>query len=261
VPKLTVVFPAHNEQDRIGPTLTAYRRVCTDPTTEFLVALDACTDATEAVVADHAAQDPRVRIQHFPKLGKGGVLMETFRRADTDLIAFADADGATPPGELLRLVDEVENRELDLAIASRWHPAAIVPHARSRPLARRIASAGFALAVRRVFRLSYRDTQCGAKVIRGAAAQRLMPLMSSRDFLFDVDLLVTARALGMRVAEVPTIWVDQAGSKLQARRDAQRMAASLLRLWLHHRVLPVSEPPQNPAAGPGETAKDARRAA
>ena len=28
---------------------------------------------------------------------KGGVIMETFRRSDADLLAFVDADGATPP--------------------------------------------------------------------------------------------------------------------------------------------------------------------
>lgn len=242
MPQLTVVFPSHNEQDRIGPTLTAYREVCTEPDTEFLVALDDCTDATEEVVADHAAHDPRVRMARFPKLGKGGVLMEAFRGVDAGFIAFVDADGATPPAELLRLVAAVQSSGSDAAIASRWHPAAVVPQARARPLGRRVASAGFALAVRRVFGLSYRDTQCGAKVLRRNAAQRLIPLMSSRDLLFDVDLLVTARALGMRVEEVPTIWVDQAGSKLDARRDAQRMAASLLRLWLHHRLMPVQQP-------------------
>lgn len=247
MPTLTIVFPAHNEQDRIGPTLTAYRRVCSDPRTEFLVALDACTDATEAVVAEHASQDPRVQTQRFPKLGKGGVLMEAFRRADADLIAFADADGATPPGELLRLVDAVEDQNLDAAIACRWHPAAVVPQARARSLGRRVASAGFAMTVRRVFGLSYRDTQCGAKVVRREAAQRLVPVMSSRDFLFDVDLLLAARSLGMRVEEIPTIWIDRAGSKLDARRDAQRMAASVLRLWLHHRVLPVDPPDASPS--------------
>jgi hypothetical protein len=78
--------------------------------------------------------------------------------------------------------------------------------------------------------------------VRRKAARRLVPVMSSRDFLFDVDLLLTARSLGMRVEEIPTIWIDRAGSKLDARRDTQRMAASLLRLWLHHRVLPVDPP-------------------
>ena len=54
-------------------------------------------------------------------------------------------------------------------------------------------------------------------MIHRRVVERVVPLMSSRDFLFDVDLLVVARRLGFDVVEVPTVWLDQAGSKLRAR--------------------------------------------
>jgi hypothetical protein len=100
-------------------------------------------------------------------------------------------------------------------------------------------SAGFAFGVRRLFRLPIADTQCGAKALRRDVVERCIPFVSSRDFLFDVDLLLVARQLGYRVAEVPTVWVDQSGSRLRGGRESLRMAASALRLWLHHRLLPV----------------------
>jgi len=107
---------------------------------------------------------------------------------------------------------------------------------------------GFATAASEALDLPVYDTQCGAKVLHQAAVRRITPLLSSRDFLFDVDLLLAAHDLGLTVAEVPTVWVDQAGSKVDALRDARRMAASALRLWFHHRVLPV-EPTPAPATG------------
>jgi hypothetical protein len=64
-------------------------------------------------------------------------------------------------------------------------------------------------------------------------------LLSSRDFLFDVDLLLTADRLGYHVVEVPTVWLDQEGSHMRASADARQMAISSLRLWFHHRVMPV----------------------
>ena len=106
-----------------------------------------------------------------------------------------------------------------------------------------------------MFDVPFADTQCGAKVMTGALARRAVPLLSSRDFLFDVDLLLTARSLGYVVDEVPTVWVDQAGSKLDALRDARRMAASAVRLWLHHRVIPVDHDPMDPAARNGDGAE------
>jgi glycosyltransferase involved in cell wall biosynthesis len=259
--RIAIVFPAHNEESRIGPTLDAYSSVCTDPQTEFIVALDDCTDDTEHVVRSHALRDPRVQVRRYPKLGKGGVIMETFRSTDTDLVAFVDADCATPPAELLRLVDEVVDGDLDGAIASRWHPAAVVPQHRERALGRRLASAGFARGVRRMFGLPYLDTQCGAKVFRRDAMNQALPLLSSRDFLFDVDLLLTMQGLGMRLREVPTIWLDQADSRLQAGRHSRQMAVSMLRLWLHHRVMPVQARPRSaspayPAEPPAAPAGD-----
>lgn len=233
--RLDIVIPAHNEEQRIGRTLSSYRARCDGPDTRFRVALDRCTDRTRDVVEQHMAADPRVDVLEFPKLGKGGVLMEAFRVCDAELIGFVDADRATPPAEFLRLVEAA--RDADGAIASRRHPASVVPARGS--LGRRIASAGFAFGVRALFRLPFEDTQCGAKVLHRHVVEQVLPLLSSRDFLFDVDLLVAARELGFRIVEVPTVWVAQDGSRVSPGADAKRMAMSALRLWLHHRIIPI----------------------
>ena len=232
---LDIVIPAHDEEARIERTLSAYRVGFPQDDVRFHVALDGCADSTADIVRDHAADDPRVVLHEFPKLGKGGVLMEVFRRCDADLVGFVDADCATPPAELARLTEEAGS--VDAVIASRRHPASLTPS--PRPGARRLTSSGFAWLVRRLFHLPYRDTQCGAKVLHRRVVDRAVPLLSSRDFLFDVDLLVVSQRLGFAVKEVPTIWIDQANSKLHAGRDASRMMKSALRLWLHHRVIPV----------------------
>src|SRR6476659_2280321 len=141
--RLDIVIPAHNEEARIGRSLAAYRDACADHDVRFLVAMDDCRDRTAQVVAAHRDDDARVECVAYPKLGKGGVIAESFRRADADLVAFVDADGA---------------------IASRRHPAAVLPA--RRPLTRLVTSAGFSFAVRRLMGLPYADTQCGAKVLR-----------------------------------------------------------------------------------------------
>jgi glycosyltransferase involved in cell wall biosynthesis len=257
--RVDIVIPAHNEQNRIGPTLDAYLARCPGPEMRFLVALDRCTDRTADVVAARAARDRRVVTVSYPKLGKGGVLMETFRHCDADLVGFVDADGATPPNEMLRLIEAA--RDSDGAIASRRHPASVLPARRS--LAREVTSAGFSFWVRRLFGLPYEDTQCGAKVFRREAMERMLPLLTSRDFLFDVDVLLVARRLGYRIETVPTIWIDREGSRLNASADAKKMAASTMRLWLHHRVIPVETDggpdPATPLPPPPRVSPDRRR--
>jgi glycosyltransferase involved in cell wall biosynthesis len=230
--RLDIVMPAHNEEERIGRTLRAYREACPPDRVRFLVALDSCTDRTTEIVRAHARADGRVRAFEYPKLGKGGVIAETFSRSDAELVGFVDADCATPPRELLRLADTAQ--QVDGAIASRRHPAALLPA--RRPLAREVTSAGFAGSVRVLMGLPYSDTQCGAKVLRRDVVRDVLPRLAARDLLFDVDLLAAARERGWRVVEVPTVWIDQEGSRVSAVADSRRMGASLLRLWLRRRV-------------------------
>jgi glycosyltransferase involved in cell wall biosynthesis len=236
--RLDIVIPAHNEQDRIDRTLSAYRAACTQPGVNFLVALDACTDGTADIVCEHARADDRVRCIEYPKLGKGGVIAETFQRSDADLIGFIDADGATPPRELMRLADAASRT--DGAIASRRHPASLLPA--RRPLARAVTSAGFASTVRLLMGLPYRDTQCGAKVLRREVVRDVLPRLAAWDLLFDVDLLAAAHEGGWNVVEVPTVWIDQEGSRVRAVSDSRRMGASLLKLWLRRRVQGLRRP-------------------
>ena len=225
--RLDIVIPAHNEEHRIGRTLSAYRTVCGGRQVRFHVALDGCTDGTADIVRRHCAEDARVRLHSYPKLGKGGVIAETFRGSSAEVLGFVDADCATPPAELLRLAD-VALRSGG-AIASRHHPASVLPRSRSR--VRRATSAGFAFGVRQLLGLGYSDTQCGAKVLRRDAAELILPRVAAKDLLFDVELLLAARDTGQRIVEVPTVWIDQDGSRVDPVADTRRMSMSLLRLW------------------------------
>jgi glycosyltransferase involved in cell wall biosynthesis len=238
--RLDVVIPAYNEEDRIGRTLAVYRKALPEQDTRFLVALDGCSDSTADIVRELQARDRRIELYDFPKLGKGGVILESFRRSGGDLVAFVDADCATPPGELRRLVDVAMRPGVDGAIASRRHPASVLP--RRRTLRRRVTSTAYVALVHALFGLPYRDTQCGAKVLRRGAVEQIVLYVSSRDLVFDVDVLLVARALDLHVMEVPTVWIDQAGSRIDTMGDSRRMAAGLLRLWLQHRLAPVAFP-------------------
>ncbi|MGH3472023.1 MAG: glycosyltransferase [Nocardioidaceae bacterium] len=236
--QLDLVVPAHNEQDRIDRMLDTYRSFFVAGDVRFVVALDGCVDRTADVVAAHRREDPRVELHEFDKLGKGGVLREAFRACTGDLVGFVDADGATPPAELARLADVAARA--DGAIANRWHPAAVLPG--HRPMARRVASVCFARAARGMFGLPFGDTQCGAKVFRGPVLADLLPVLSERSLLFDVDLLAAAHAMGYQVVEVPTVWIDQAGSRTATHvaREAPKVGELLLGMWLRARAMPVS---------------------
>ncbi|MDP9022275.1 MAG: glycosyltransferase [Actinomycetota bacterium] len=235
--RVDIVIPAYNEEERIDGTLEQYRSRLDHADFRFLVALDGCTDATADAVARHRDRDARVVLLDLPKMGKGGVIREGFRYCDGAFVGFVDADAATPPEEFLRLLDAAA-RDADGAICSRWHPASVVPGRRS--LKRTIASAAFAAFIRVVFRLPYTDTQCGAKVFRHEVVERVLPLLSMRGFEFDVEFLHVARGLGFKIVEVPSIWIDRSGSRVDVAADARRMLGSAMLAWAAQRVQPGS---------------------
>ena len=125
---LDIVIPAHNEEAPHRPHAAGLPAGFPQADVRFHVALDGCDDGTADIVAPTPAPTSGSSLHEFPKLGKGGVLMETFRRCDADLVGFVDADCATPPAELARMTDAAG--EADGVIASRRLPASFTPCAR-----------------------------------------------------------------------------------------------------------------------------------
>jgi dolichyl-phosphate beta-glucosyltransferase len=57
--------------------------------------------------------------------------------------------------------------------------------------------------VRLAVGVTQRDTQCGLKAFRRAALERLAPALTVDGFALDVEMLLVAKALALRVAEIP----------------------------------------------------------
>ena len=82
------------------------------------------------------------------------------------------------------------------------------------------------------FRLNIHDTQCGAKVIRREAVEKIHPYLHIADMAFDINLLVAIKHAGYRIREVPTEWTDKAGSKVTLFRSSLTMFLSVVRIRL-----------------------------
>ena len=229
---LSIVIPAYNEEHRLTPTLeryTAHFNRVYGERVEFIVVVNGSTDRTAAIATEFAGRDPQVRVIVEPgKIGKGGAILLGFRAARGELVGFVDADGATPPDAFDALVEHIG--EADVIIASRWIPGSIVDP--PQPLSRRMASRIFNGLVRLLFGVPIRDTQCGAKLIKGDILRRVLPDLGVTRWAFDVDLLFKLRRAGGRITEHPTVWRDVAGSKLNVVRASLEMFLAISRLRL-----------------------------
>jgi glycosyltransferase involved in cell wall biosynthesis len=229
---LLLLIPAYNEERRIGPVLRAYAeffRQNYDGKFQLVVVLNGCRDNTLAVVQKVAADYPEVSARDQPDpIGKGGALIEGLKLAPrADLIGYVDADGATEPRAFMDLVRHAG--QADCVIGSRWIEGAVLHQMQSGR--RRFASRVFHAAVQLLFRMNITDTQCGAKVMRRAAVEKVHAALCITDMAFDINLLYLLKRNGCVILEVPTEWTDKAGSKVTLWRTPATMLLSVIRLW------------------------------
>ena len=241
---LSIVLPAYNEAARIGPALDELFDYLRSPddglprTIEVLVVDDGSTDATADIVRGRpeAASDTggaTLRLLGVPHAGKGAAVRAGMLEGQGDLIIFADADMATPPGELVKLVAALA--DADVALGSRIQPDGSDMRA-SQPRYRRFLGGVFhALASLWVVG-NVKDTQCGFKGFTREAAHDLFARQRVTSIVFDVELIHLARRRGYRTAVVPIRWEDVRGSRMRpGPLLALKVAWDLFRIPLLHR--------------------------
>ena len=232
--QLSVVIPAFNEEDRLGPSLARIVEYCDSAVGDYevIVVDDGSADQTISVAEAIAAEAPQVRVIELGKnRGKGAAVRAGVLAAAGERILFSDADLATPIEEVARLDAELA-RGYDIAIASRAVAGANIS-VRQHPM-RELMGRAFNVFVRAIVLGGIKDTQCGFKLFTRAAARDLFARATVDGFAFDVELLLLARGR-YRIAEVPVTWRHVEESKVSPGADAALMFVDLVRLRWRHR--------------------------
>ena len=227
---LSIIIPAFNEESRLPPYLSniiIYLERRGDPC-EIIVVNDGSQDGTGAAVQALTTTCSFLRLISLGgNMGKGFAIRTGMLAAKGDLRLFCDADGATPIGELHRLERAISNGA-DIAIGSR----AIQQHdcRVEGTLHRKYLGILYNRLVSLLALRGLRDTQCGFKLFRGAAADTLFAAQTLTGFGFDVEILFLAQKWGYTIREVPVNWQDQPGGKVRLLRDSIRMLFDLVKL-------------------------------
>lgn len=207
---------------------------------------DGSKDGTRRLVTEFAAQHPQ-QISVLP-LDRNGGKAEAVRRGLLEAIAqgativgYLDADLATPPAEMQRLIEAVEGGAA-VAMGSR---VSLLGRQIERSAARHYLGRVFATGASLTLGLRVYDTQCGAKAfaVNPTLKAALAEPFQSR-WVFDVELIDRllrapfggAPLSGDQFVEVPLrAWRDVKGSKLGPTAMA-RAATDLLGIaWRRRR--------------------------
>ena len=236
-PFLSIVIPAYNEEQRLRLTLERIAAFLSarDYSWEVVVADDGSVDATGSIVADFAAEWPQIRLLSLPHRGKGGAVKAGMLAAAGEYRFLCDAD-------LSMSIDQVEGflppqlLGVDIAIGSRRTPGS---RRIDEPLGRYCTSRLYNCLIQWLLLPGIRDTQCGFKVFRGAAAEELFRQQQNESFAFDLEILYLGRRWGLTLREVAIDWEHRSGSKVRL-RDGLGLLWDLLKI--RRRLLNAARP-------------------
>ncbi len=195
ISKLSVFFPAFNEEKNISSTIEKAVEVLKKldlKEFEVIVVDDGSKDKTAEEVLKFSNQDKRIRlVKHSVNKGYGHALKTGFIEARYDWVAFSDSDGQFEFSDITKLMEKADQADFILGYRIK----------RADPLIRKVYTFGWKTIARILFGLKVRDYSCGFKLIKKQSFENCLPL-ESEEKVTQIELLVKAMKRGYRFAEV-----------------------------------------------------------
>ena len=232
-PFLSIIIPAHNESQRLTPSLEkikAFIQTHAYPV-EVVVVENGSTDDTLAVAKSFMDALPGLRVFHEDTRGKGLAVRRGMLEAKGEYRFLCDADLSMPIEQVGRFLPKALG-SVEIAIGSREVEGAI---RFKEPGYRHLIGRGFNTMVRWLVLPGLQDTQCGFKCFRGDIAEHIFRLQTMHGMSFDAEVLFIARKLGYEIQEIAIDWYYNPDSRVRLVKDSIQMALDLLKIRANDR--------------------------
>ena len=223
---ISLVIPAYNEGERLEKSLAEYLPVleALGVPYEVIVIADG-SDHTPEVARKYGARG--VRCYTYPdKLGRGGAILEGFRKSRFELIAFADADGSVPGADFKQMARLALGGMPAVVASRRLEPKMVsVPE----PPLRRSVGFVWATLVKLVLGVQLEDSQCGLKVFSRSVVQDvILRRLTVTNRTFEVAMMFHVARAGIPVCEFPVRYVHDFDSRMPIAKAVPVMFLTLM---------------------------------
>lgn len=211
-PLFSLIIPIYDEADIITESLNVLQRFFEKCDCELVFFDDCSRDGTYDKLrkAIASSKNPKIRLMHSgARIGKGGTIKSAIAKAKGEVVLIMDADLSADLRSVPELVREARESE-GLVVGERS-----TSDRSTQGFLRVMLSLLYNISVRTLFRTGVRDHQCGFKAMKTDVARRLMAGIRIDGFVFDTELVVLARRLGIPVRRVLVRWADNRPSRSQ----------------------------------------------
>lgn len=231
-PFLSVIIPAHNEENRLPDTLEQIFAFLAKQsfTYEVLVVENGSSDKTLELAQKFAEQNASLRVLQSER-GKGAAVKQGMLAANGEYRFMCDADLSMPVDEIAKFIPPAIDN-FDIAIASREAKSAV---RYNEPRYRHWGGRVINFLIQLFILPGLNDTQCGFKCFSAKVVEDIYNLQTLNGWSFDIELLYIARRRKYRVREIPIHWVYHPETKVSAVRDAVRMVQDIFRIHANAR--------------------------
>lgn len=197
ISKLSVFFPAYNEEANLQETVEKARDVLQKIARryEIIIINDGSKDKTGPIADSLARSRDKIRvIHHSQNRGYGAALKSGLYAARYPWIIFTDADGQFDFSEITRFFQTQQQTNADLVIGYYLK--------RQVPFYRILGSKVWQLAVFLLFGLNVKDIDCGFKLIGRSVVEKIPRLVAERGPFISSELLIKAQNAGFKIVEI-----------------------------------------------------------
>ncbi|MGZ6316300.1 MAG: dolichyl-phosphate beta-glucosyltransferase [Anaerolineales bacterium] len=233
LPLLSIVIPAHNEENRLPRSLEQVFAFLAQQSyeAEVLVVENGSTDRTLEIARGYLGQHENLRVIREAERGKGLAVRKGMLEASGEYRFMCDADLSMPIEEVNKFLPP-KLTGFDIAIGSREVRGAV---RYDEPFYRHFGGRFINYIIRLFILPQLQDTQCGFKCFRAGVAEDLFRRQTLNGWSFDIEVLYVGERRGYKVVEVPINWYYRTESKVNAVRDAVRMIQDIFRIRANER--------------------------
>lgn len=240
--RYSVILPTYNERKNLPVIVWLLARTFTENQLEWEIIIvdDASPDGTQDVAKQLITVYGEDRILLRPragKLGLGTAYIHGLNFCTGDFVIIMDADFSHHPKFIPQFIRLQQAHNLDIVTGTRYRSTPTPYQADAAPggvhgwdLKRKLISRGANYVASVALDPGVSDLTGSFRLYRLPVLRHIISLTQSRGYVFQMEMMVRARALGYTIGEVPITFVDRIFG--ESKLDAGEIVSYVKGIWM-----------------------------